>query len=95
MEKIEFQAVSFELKPASPHASWPTSVGRVCRMVVVRQHRPTLPCHKGEHSVSLALTPSFTLSLSPSRSRVAPEQSKAQRCHHRIVTQSTSHVALP
>ena len=105
-EKIEFQAVSSELKPALPRASWPTSASHVHHVAAMRWRQPTLPCHKGEHSVALALTCSFTLSPSPSRSRVAPKQSKVQHRHCRVVagqahhhrrtiTQSTSHVAPP
>ena len=105
-KKIEFQAVSSELKPSLPRASWPTSVGRARRVAAVCRHRPTLLHHKGEHSVALALTGSFTLSPSPSRSHEALEHSKAQRRHRRVitgqachncrtVTQSTLHVALP
>ena len=103
-EKIEFQAVSSELKPALPRVSWLTSIGHMRRVAAIRWRRPTLPCHKGEHSVVLALTHSFTLSPSPSHSRATPEQSKAQRrrvvagqaCHYcRTVTQFTLHVALP
>ena len=72
-EKIESQAVSSELKPALPRTSWPTSAGRACHVVAIRRRRPALPCHKGEHSVALALMRSFTLSPSPSHSCVAPE----------------------
>ena len=105
-EKIEFQVVSSELKQALLRASWPTSTGHVSHVVAICRCWPTLPCHKGEHSVALALTRSFTLSPSTSRSHAAPEQSKAQRRRHRVITgqahhhrrtitQSTSHVAPP
>ena len=105
-EKIEFQAVSAELKPTLPRMSWLTSIDHTRRVVAIHRRHPTLPCHKGEHSVALALTCSFTLSPSPSRSRAALEQSKAQRRprhtvasqvrhHHCTITQSTSHIALP
>ena len=76
-EKIEFQAVSSELKLTLPRASWSTSVGCARRVVAIHRRWPTLPRHKSEHLVAIALTCSFTLSPSPSRSRVAPEKSKA------------------
>ena len=56
-EKIEFQAVSSELKPALSCASWLTSIGRAHRMPRHKRRALILPrSHSFIHSLALSIS---------------------------------------